>query len=161
MNGAQGTVYDISWAEGANVENDPPQVIIVAFDNYTGPPFLLPSEEEFRNGARPVVPILRVQHVFVLGAGTGLRKQFLLLVCYAITVHKLQGITLDKVVCDISEPEFASGLSYVAVSRVKILDGLMFESPFNRSRIYCEDPIRSMQLKIVDNEIRRLQRLGP
>lgn len=161
VNGAQGTVYDISWAEGANVENDPPQIIMVAFDNYTGPPFLLPGGEELRDGGRPVVPILRVQHEFVLRAGTGLRKQFPLLVCYAITVHKSQGITLDKVVYDISEPEFASGLSYVAVSRVKTLDGLMFESPFDRSRICRQEPVRSMQLMISDYEARKLQRLGP
>jgi ATP-dependent DNA helicase PIF1 len=161
VNGAQGTVYDISWAEGANVLEDPPQVIMVTFDNYTGPPFLLPGGEELRDGAKLVVPILRVRQEFVLGAGTGYREQFPLLVCYAITVHKSQGVTLDKVVYDVSAPEFASGLSYVAVSRVKTLDGLMFESPFDRSRIYREAPVQSMQLKIADYEARRLQLLDP
>lgn len=38
VNGAQGTVYDISWGGGADVLNDPPEVIMVAFDNYTEPP---------------------------------------------------------------------------------------------------------------------------
>lgn len=79
------------------------------------------------------------------------------MVSYAITVHKSQGITLDKVVCDISAPEFASGLSYVAVSRVKTLDGLMFEKPFDRNRVYRETPTRAMNLKLLDHRARQLQ----
>ena len=153
--------YDISWAAGADVQNDPPQVIMVAFDDYTGPPFLMPDGQELRSGDKLVVPILRVVQEFMIGSTNCHREQFPLIVCYAITVHKSQGVTLDKVVYDISAPEFASGLSYVAVSRVKTLDGLMFESPFDRSRIYREVPAKSMQLKLADFETRRLQVLDP
>ncbi len=64
------------------------------------------------------------------------RTQFPLVVSYAITVHKSQGVTLPQVVCDISEREFASGLSYVAISRASRLDGLMFDVPFDRDRVY-------------------------
>ena len=85
------------------------------------------------------------------------REQFPLLVSYAITVHKSQGITLDKVVCDISAPEFASGLSYVAVSRVKTLAGLMLEKAFDRSRVYRDTPSRAMGLKLLDHATRQLQ----
>lgn len=159
VNGAQGTVYDISWAEGANVLEDPPEVVMVAFDSYTGPAFVSADGRELRDGARLVVPILRVRQDFTLGTNTCYREQFPLLVCYAITVHKSQGVTLDKAVCDISAPEFASGLSYVAVSRVRTLDGLMFEAPFDRSRVYRDVPVRSMQLKLVDYEARKLQAL--
>ena len=127
VNGAQGTVYDISWAEGADVLQDPPEVVMVAFDSYTGPAFASADGRELRDGARLVVPILRVRQDFTVGTNVCYREQFPLLVCYAITVHKSQGVTLDKAVCDISAPEFASGLSYVAVSRVRTLDGLMFE----------------------------------
>jgi ATP-dependent DNA helicase PIF1 len=52
-------------------------------------------------------------------------------VSYAITVHKSQGLTLPKVVLDLSRTEHYFGLSYVAISRVKILDRLLFESPFD------------------------------
>jgi len=69
----------------------------------------------------------------------GSREQFPLVVSYAITVHKSQDVTLDKVVCDISGAEFASGLRYVAVSRVSKLQGLMFDVPFDRGRV-CRDP---------------------
>jgi ATP-dependent exoDNAse (exonuclease V) alpha subunit len=79
------------------------------------------------------------------------------LVSYAITVHNSQGFTLDKVVCDISAPEFASGLSYVAVSRVKTLRGLLFENPFDRSRVYRQPPTPAMKMKLLDYFARQLQ----
>jgi hypothetical protein len=157
VNGAQGVVHDISWGEGADVLRDPPEVVMVAFDNYTGPSFTMPDGEELRRGEKLVVPILRVRHDFMVGASSCYREQFPLLVSYAITVHKSQGITLDKVVCDISAPEFASGLSYVAVSRVKTLGGLMFEKPFDRSRIYREPPSRAVRSKLSDHATRQLQ----
>src|SRR5512146_2748675 len=157
VNGAQGTVYDISWKEGADVLRDPPEVVMVAFDDYSGPAFTMPCGEELRRGEKLVVPILRVRQNFMVGASSCYREQFPLLVSYAITVHKSQGITLDKVVSDISAPEFASGLSYVAVSRVKTLGGLMFEKPFDRNRIYRETPSRAMGLKLFDYAARQLQ----
>ncbi|EAQ87519.1 hypothetical protein CHGG_04138 [Chaetomium globosum CBS 148.51] len=159
VNGAQGRVYDISWKEGADVLRDPPEVIMVAFDDYDGPAFTMPNGEPLRSGEKLVVPILRVRQEFMIGANSCSREQFPLLVSYAITVHKSQGITLDKVVCDISAPEFASGLSYVVVSRVKTLGGLMFERPFDRSRIYRETPSRAMGLKLSDHATRQLQAL--
>ncbi|EAQ90195.1 hypothetical protein CHGG_06814 [Chaetomium globosum CBS 148.51] len=159
VNGAQGTVYDISWKEGTDVLRDPPEVIMVAFDDYDGPGFTMPNGEPLRSGKKLAVPILRVRHDFMVGANSCSREQFPLLVSYAITVHKSQGITLDKVVCDISAPEFASGLSYVAVSRVKTLGGLMFERPFDRSRIYRETPSPAMGLKLSDHATRQLQAL--
>jgi hypothetical protein len=38
LNGSQGTVYDLGWAAGANPLEDPPLVIMVAFDKYQGRP---------------------------------------------------------------------------------------------------------------------------
>ena len=50
---------------------------------------------------------------------------------YAITVHKSQGLTLLRVVLNLDQAEFAAGLSYVAVSRVKTLSGIIFEKLFD------------------------------
>ena len=58
---------------------------------------------------------------------------------YAITVHKSQGLTLSRVVLNVDQKEHCLGLSYVAVSRVKALNGLMFESPFDFSRFTVQD----------------------
>jgi hypothetical protein len=159
VNGAQGTVYDISWAEGSETNEDPPQVIMVGFDKYNGPPFDAEGQILRDADGKLVVPILRVRQDFVFKGNTCYREQFPLIISYAITVHKSQGVTLDKVVCDISMPEFASGLSYVAVSRVSKLEGLMFEAPFDRSRVYREEPILSMQMKMSDYESRKLRAL--
>ena len=50
---------------------------------------------------------------------------------YAIMVHKSQGLTLLKVVLDLSQREHCLGLLYVAVSQVKSLDRLLFKGPFD------------------------------
>ena len=62
------------------------------------------------------------------------RIQFPLLVAFAITIHKAQGLTLDKVVIDIGENERNLGLAYVALSRVKTIEGLAFSKPYDFSR---------------------------
>ena len=50
---------------------------------------------------------------------TGSYKQFPLQLGYAITIHKAQGKTLNKVVLDISRGAFAHGQTYVALSRTR------------------------------------------
>jgi hypothetical protein len=60
INGAQGTVYDISWKEGTNVLRDPLEVVMVAFDDYSGPAFTIPYGEELYRGEKLMVPILRI-----------------------------------------------------------------------------------------------------
>lgn len=51
------------------------------------------------------------------------RRQIPLKVCYAITIHKAQGQTLDRAVVDVGEA-FAEGQVYCALSRVRSLDSL-------------------------------------
>ncbi|OAQ57750.1 ATP-dependent DNA helicase PIF1 [Purpureocillium lilacinum] len=132
VNGAQGTVYDIGWAPGADTHRDPPSVIMMVMDKNTGPSYLTTDD------AREVVPILPVKRDFFLGTSARTRTQFPLMASYAITVHKSQSITVDKMVTDLSELDFQTGLSYVAVSRVKTLEGLMIDTPFERASLHYE-----------------------
>jgi ATP-dependent DNA helicase PIF1 len=61
------------------------------------------------------------------------RKQMPLLLAWALSIHKCQGMTLDKISTNLSEA-FGYGMVYVALSRVRSLDGLHL-SGFTPSKI--------------------------
>lgn len=47
---------------------------------------------------------------------------------WAVTVHRVQGRTLEKVFVDLSRGAFAAGQAYVAISRVTRLEGLLLRA---------------------------------
>ncbi len=60
----------------------------------------------------------------------GTFTQFPLKLAWAITVHKSQGLTFDRAIVDIGDA-FAPGQIYVALSRLRSLDGLILTSHLN------------------------------
>ncbi|WP_313115164.1 helix-turn-helix domain-containing protein [Aequorivita sediminis] len=64
----------------------------------------------------------------------GLFKQIPLRLAWAITIHKSQGLTFEKVIIDTQEA-FAHGQTYVALSRCKTLEGIVLTGPFSQKSI--------------------------
>lgn len=65
----------------------------------------------------------------------GSYKQIPLIHAWAVTIHKAQGLTLDDVRVDLGAGAFAPGQVYVALSRVRTLDGLSFARPLRASDV--------------------------
>ena len=49
------------------------------------------------------------------------RTQLPLLPCWAATIHKVQGLSLDAAVIDLGPKVFEDGMAYVALSHVRTL----------------------------------------
>lgn len=68
-------------------------------------------------------------------------KQIPLILAWGITIHKSQGITLENAEIDIGNGIFECGQSYVALSRVKSLEGL-YLSAFNPNKIKINKKVK-------------------
>lgn len=68
--------------------------------------------------------------------------QMPLRLAWAITIHKSQGLTIERAIID-AEGAFAHGQTYVALSRCKSLDGLVLKSKINSGHIINDEHVIS------------------
>jgi ATP-dependent exoDNAse (exonuclease V) alpha subunit len=68
-------------------------------------------------------------------------KQLPIKLAWAITIHKSQGKTFEKVVVDLGWGAFAHGQTYVALSRVKKLSGLAIRNPITSKDIQVDEKV--------------------
>lgn len=80
----------------------------------------------------------------VLGTFT----QYPLRLAWAITIHKSQGLTFEKVMID-AAAAFSSGQVYVALSRCTSLEGIVLLSKIPSSAIYNDVTVLNVQKKLV------------
>jgi ATP-dependent DNA helicase PIF1 len=127
-NGAFGTVRGLIY-HGNTSPPSLPACVLVEFDEYEGPSAVTNSE-------RPIVPIVPETAEFDNTSGKqGTRSQFPLVLGWAMTIHKSQGLTLDKVVLGIGSREIGFGLTYVGCSRVRSWQNLAFDYSFPWARM--------------------------
>jgi ATP-dependent DNA helicase PIF1 len=69
---------------------------------------------------------------------TGKFTQYPLMLAWAVTIHKGQGKTFEKVVIDIGRGTFAHGQMYVALSRCTTLEGIILKKPIRKNHIWMD-----------------------
>ncbi len=72
---------------------------------------------------------------------TGTFTQYPFKLAWAVTIHKAQGKTFDKVYVDLSTGTFAHGQLYVALSRCRTLEGLYLKRPITSHDIILDQRI--------------------
>lgn len=71
----------------------------------------------------------------------GTFTQYPLKLAWALTIHKAQGKTFDKVIIDMGRGAFEHGQTYVALSRCRTLDGIVLKRPLRMKDILTDERI--------------------
>ncbi|KAK3909623.1 ATP-dependent DNA helicase [Frankliniella fusca] len=144
VNGSIGEIVDIIYDPDSTPQEDPPSVLICKFDSYNGP-CLDPIKKTI-----PIVtkPVTKDDNDSIS------ITQFPINLNYACTIYKSQGLPVSKACVGLGPREIKTGLTCVALSRAKTLQGLLLK-PFPFSRIRNLD--KSLSIKKRKNWLTHLQ----
>ena len=72
----------------------------------------------------------------------GTYSQYPLKLAWAVTIHKCQGNTFDRVIIDLKGGAFEAGQTYVALSRCRTLEGIVLTQPLKPKDIIIDPRIQ-------------------
>ncbi|MDN3694767.1 AAA family ATPase [Chryseobacterium tructae] len=78
-------------------------------------------------------------------------EQYPIRLAWAVTIHKSQGLTFDRVIIDAGR-SFASGQVYVALSRCRTLSGIVLKSEISQNAIFKDHRIEDFQMSTNAND---------
>ena len=79
----------------------------------------------------------------------GYFTQYPLKLAWAVTIHKSQGQTFDRVVIDVGWGTFSHGQMYVALSRCTTLEGILLKQPLKQRHILMDERVLQFMKKFV------------
>jgi ATP-dependent DNA helicase PIF1 len=136
------SIINIQSDRGLDVCNGS-QGIITGFCAISGCP-----QVKFNNGIEMIMTRNVWQSDKIPGIGV---SQVPLILAWALTIHKSQGATLDAAEIDVGSGIFECGQTYVALSRVKSLDGLYLTS-FDASKIRINRKVKEFYDNLTMNQ---------
>ncbi|MCE5311605.1 MAG: AAA family ATPase [Nitrospiraceae bacterium] len=68
----------------------------------------------------------------------GTFTQYPIRLAWAVTIHKSQGLTFDRVIIDLGRGTFSHGQLYVALSRCTSLEGIVLKKPVSKKHILMD-----------------------
>jgi ATP-dependent DNA helicase PIF1 len=136
-------VVNIKTAEGDTLICNGSQGIIVSYCDITGCPRV-----KYNNGIEMVMNKNVWASDKIPGIGV---SQVPLILAWALTIHKSQGATLDAAEIDVGSGIFECGQTYVALSRVKSLEGLYLTS-FDATRIRINKKVKVYYEELTINQ---------